>query len=51
MNESVYCQSKRLEENCIRRYPTGLRNQYREHHVNLCESNILQAQAIFPLVN
>ena len=51
MNGSVDSQSKRREENCRRRYPIGLRNQYGEHHVNLCESNILQTQVTFHLVN
>ena len=45
---SVTNQSQRREENCTGRYSSGLRNQNREHLINLCESNILKAQVIFP---
>ena len=33
------------------RYSRGLRNQNGEHHVNLCESNILETQVLFPTCN
>ena len=33
------------------RYSRGLRNQNGEHHVNLCESNNLETQVLFPTCN
>ena len=49
MNVGVTNQSKRLEENFTRRCLRRLRNKNGEYHVNLCESNIFEAQAIFPI--
>ena len=49
MNASVISQSKRREENCPGKYSRGLRNQNEEHLINLCESNILETQVIFPI--
>ena len=48
---SVAIQSKRWEDNCTGRYSRPLRNEYGEHLVNLCESNIPGTQVTFPIVN
>ena len=41
--------AKRRDKNCSGRHSRGLRSQNWEHLVNLCESNILQKQVIFPI--
>ena len=51
MNASVVSQTKRREENCTGSYSSGLKNQHEEHLANLCESNILETQVIFSMVN
>ena len=41
---NVSSRSKRRDKNCTWRYSKGLRNQNKEHLVNICESNILETQ-------
>ena len=50
MSVSVARQSKRREENCLERYSGELRNRNEEYLVNICESNIVWAQVIFPVL-
>ena len=47
MNESAANQKTRIKLHG--RYSIGLRNQNEEHLLNLWESNILEAQFMFPL--
>ena len=49
MNGNVTRQSNRQEENCSGSCSGGLKNQIWERLVNLCESNILETQVIFPI--
>ena len=48
--KSVASQGKRREENCTGRYSRGLRDLNEKHLVNLCESNILETQVMFPIL-
>ena len=41
--------AKNREENCTEKYFRGLTNQSGERLVNLYESNIFEAQVIFPV--
>ena len=50
MSVSVARQSKRREENCLERYSGESRNRNEEYLENLCESNIVWAQVIFPVL-
>ena len=50
MSVSVARRSKRREENCLERYSGELRNRNEEYLVNICESNIVWAQVIFPVL-
>ena len=51
MNAVIARQIKRREEHCTGRYSRGLMIQNGEHLLNLCESNILEAQTTFLKVN
>ena len=42
--------TKRREENYAERYSRGLWNENGEHFRNLYESNILERQVVFPIV-
>ena len=41
--------AKIQEGSCTGRYSKGLRNQNGQHLVNLCKSNKLETQFIFPI--
>ena len=51
MNADIARQIKRREEHCTGRYSRGLVNQNGEHLVNICESNVPEAQVTFLKVN